>query len=121
MSDIQQHREEKSAPSARAEAGGLPSVSRRRPVVVAAVFLGVCIVGLGLMHLISAWIADQVSPEAIVRHDIPTYRLRFRFFSLDREMTLPAWFSSLLMTVNGGLLLVLAWVRHRKHQGNVWA
>lgn len=74
-----------------------------------------------MFHLVSAWIADQVDPSAIVRHDIPTYRLRFRMFSLDREMALPAWFSSLLMSANGGLLLVLAYTRRAKRQGNVLA
>ncbi|MEM9914053.1 MAG: hypothetical protein AAF911_03735 [Planctomycetota bacterium] len=86
-----------------------------------AFFLALCILSLGLLHLVSTVIMDHVSIDQIVRTDIPTYRLRFRMFSLDREMALPAWFSSLLMTFNGVLLLVLAWVRHHKQQGNVWA
>ncbi|MEM9414113.1 MAG: hypothetical protein AAGA29_01385 [Planctomycetota bacterium] len=62
---------------------------------------------------------NRVPTTDIVRFDQPTYRLRYRLLNLDREMSLPAWFSAMLIAVNGGLMLLAGWVQRRRGERGV--
>lgn len=83
------------------------------PVRVAIILLGLVLVVVAL-HLLTQWLMNRSAVEAIVRHDLPTYRLRYRLLNMDREMSLPAWFSSVLLCGVGLAMWVAAWV-HRQH------
>ena len=93
-----------------------PAFARRVAVVLA-----VSIATLTVLHWVSTFLADRAPLDAIVRYDQPTFRLRFRAFNLDREMAIPAWFSSILMAANACLFFTLAWIRNQKRQGNALA
>ena len=92
------------------------------PVRVAFVVLGL-ILAVVAMHLLTQWLMNRSPVEAIVRHDLPTYRLRYRLLNLDREMSLPAWFSSVLLCGVGLAMWVAAWVHRRLGERGVlgWA
>ncbi len=70
--------------------------------------LGLVIITFGLLHVVNRWLMNAVPVEQIVRWDLPDYRARFRLFHLDRESAVPAWFSTLLIAANAGLLFLLA-------------
>lgn len=74
--------------------------------------LFVVILMFGGLHIWTQWRIDQVPVEAVLRNDLPTYRANYRLLHLDREMTVPAWFSTLLIAFNAVLLGLLAWA-HR--------
>ncbi|XAL99602.1 hypothetical protein OT109_18740 [Phycisphaeraceae bacterium D3-23] len=71
------------------------------------------------LHLLTQWQMDRSAVEDVVRFDQPTYRLRYRLLNLDREMSLPMWFSAALMAGNGGLMLLAGWAQHRRGGGGV--
>lgn len=71
--------------------------------------------------MVTVWLANRAPIESVVRHDIPTFRLRYRMLHLDREMTVPAWFSVILFAVNAGLAGLVAWVRRQRREGDVGA
>jgi hypothetical protein len=69
------------------------------------------VLGLCALHLLTQWMMNRAAVESIVRYDLPTYRLRFRLLNLDREMSLPAWFSSMLLAATAGLMLLAGWAQ----------
>lgn len=89
------------------------------------VFLGLMALLLVLvgLHLLTQWLMDRASVEQIVRYDLPTYRLRFRLLNMDREMSLPAWVSSMLLLGVGGLMMLASWAQRVRARGGVlgWA
>ena len=87
------------------------------PVRVAVLLLAM-VVTIVVLHLLTQWMMNRSAFESIVRHDLPTYRLRYRLLNIDREMSLPAWFSSTLLCGVGLSMWLAAWVhRVRKDKG----
>lgn len=89
-------------------------------VRVAAVLL-LLVICLVCLHLVTQWLMNRSPVESIVRNDLPTYRLRYRLLNLDREMSLPAWFSSTLLCGVGLTMWVAAWVHRRCAERGAWS
>ena len=90
------------------------------PVAVrAAVILLAIILAIVMLHLLTQWMMNRSPVDGIVRHDLPTYRLRFRLLNMDREMSLPAWFSSTLLCGVGLAMWLAAWVHRRRGERGV--
>lgn len=95
-----------------------PDPRRRSPVRTCVLGLLLAVLGLCALHLLTQWMMNRAAVESIVRYDLPTYRLRFRLLNLDREMSVPAWFSSMLLAATAGLMLLAGWAQGiRKEPG----
>ena len=82
------------------------------------ILLGLILMVVAL-HLLTQWMMNRSPIESIVRHDLPTYRLRYRLLNMDREMSLPAWFSSTLLCAVGLAMWVAAWVHRQRSERGV--
>ena len=65
------------------------------------------------LHIITQLAIDRTAIGNVTRWDLATYRARYRLFHLDREMAVPAWFSSLLIMLAALLLAALAEAHRR--------